>query len=52
MGDINASLQSSLSGSTDGVRNIFPKVLFLNVYGTKFLTYKHCYLWIRLMLLL
>ena len=29
-GDINASLQSSLSGSTDGVRNIFPKVLFLN----------------------
>ena len=30
MGDINTSLQSSLSGSTDGVRNNFPKVLFLN----------------------
>ena len=30
MEDINASLQSSLSGSTDGVRKIFPKALFLN----------------------
>ncbi|XP_068756536.1 uncharacterized protein [Montipora capricornis] len=29
-GDINASLQSSLSGSTDCVRYIFTKVLFLN----------------------
>ena len=30
MEDINASLRPSLSGSTHGVRNIFPKVLFLN----------------------
>ena len=30
MEDINASLQSSLSGSTDGVRKSFPKALFLN----------------------
>ena len=30
MEDINASLRSSLSGATDGVRNIFPKALFLN----------------------